>query len=238
MSNSYDTEVSAATIGGSTGSPGTLDTAKDQAAELTRTATEQAKGVVGTAKDEASSVVHEAKDQVGHLYAQTRQELSDQARTQQQRLATGMRSVSDELGTMADNGESDGLAAGIVRQVSDRLSGAATWLGDRDPASVLQEVKRFARRKPGTFIFGAVVAGVVVGRLTRALAANASEEAKRSQVSGGPSGNGFAAATPVTSPPNAARPVAAAGETPIFAQSAGEHADAQWEAGDERPHSL
>lgn len=155
---------------------GTVDTAKQEAVDLKDTATEQAKDVAGTAKAEVKSVATEAKTQAKDLYAQTRQELSDQAGTQQQRIAVGLKAIGNELDSMASNSDADGVGSDLVRQVSGRLSGAATWLEDRDPSSVLDEVKRYARRKPGTFIFGALVAGIVVGRLTRALAANASDE--------------------------------------------------------------
>jgi hypothetical protein len=156
-------------------SPSTTDTAKQEAAELKNTTTDQAKNVLGTAKDEASSVIGEAKWQAKDLYAQTQRELKDQANTQQQRLAGGLRSVSDDLNSLASGEPTSGMAADLVRQVSGRISTASTWLGDRDPGTLLQEVKRYARRKPGTFILLAAAAGVVAGRLTRALASSASE---------------------------------------------------------------
>lgn len=154
---------------------GKVDAAKHEAADLKDTATTQAKDVVDTAKDEAASVVGEAKLQAKDLYAQTTRELGDQASAQQQRIATGLRSVGDELGSMAANSDGSGIAGDLVQQVSTKLSAAATWLGDREPGDVLTEVKRFARRRPGTFILAAALAGIVVGRLTRALATNAKE---------------------------------------------------------------
>jgi hypothetical protein len=187
MSNSYDTTVSGGAGVTSMDSPSTTDTAKQEAAELKNTTTDQAKNVLGTAKDEASSVIGEAKWQARDLYAQTQRELKDQANTQQQRLAGGMRSVSDDLNSLASGQPTSGMAADLVRQVSSRLSTASTWIGDRDPGTLLQEVKRYARRKPGTFILLAAAAGVVAGRLTRALASNASDHAS--------SGNGTAMRT-------------------------------------------
>lgn len=219
MSNSYDTNVSGGTGVGSMDSPGTLDASTHDASTVKQTTSEKAKDVVGTAKDEASSVVSEAKYQAKDLYAQTRRELSDQAQTQQQRIAGGLRSVSGELDSMAASSSSNGLAGDLVRQVSSRLSGASTWLEDRDPGSVLQEVKSFARRKPAVFILGAAVTGILVGRLTRALASNASDA--------GSSGSGVTR-TPTAQPdawaPPSSVPVVtptAAGidETPIYAQS-------------------
>lgn len=215
-------------------SPGTLDTAKHEAAELKHTATEQGKNVVDTAKQEASSVLGEAKWQAKDLYAQTQRELKDQAGTQQQRLSMGLRSVSDELSSMADGSTTSGLATDLVRQVSARLSTASSWLGDRDPGSVLLEVKRFARRKPGTFILAAVVIGVAAGRLTRALASNAADE------------KAAAAKTPVRTEPDAWTPPITAGspstveplDTPIYAQSTSDWADHGTEDGDVRRDTL
>jgi hypothetical protein len=39
-------------------------------------------------------------------------------------------------------------------------------LQNREPAELLEEVRRFARRKPGLFLLGAAAAGVLAGRLT------------------------------------------------------------------------
>ncbi|MFD5214180.1 hypothetical protein [Microbacterium sp. NPDC058345] len=176
MSDNYETSSPSGSDVQTPGSSGKVEAAKQEAADLKDVAATEAKDVLGTAKDEAATVVGEVKSQAKELYAQTQRELKEQANTQQQRVAGGLRSVSDELGSMASSSESGGIAGELVQQVSGRLSSAATWLGERDPSSVLTEVKRFARRKPGTFILGAAIVGVVAGRLTRALASNASDE--------------------------------------------------------------
>lgn len=228
-------------------SSGSVDTAKNEAAELKNTATEQAKDVAGTVKDEATSVAREVKTQAKDLFAQTQGELREQAQTQQQRVSEGLRSVSDELDSMANDSAQDGVAADLVRQVSGRLSGAASWLGDRDPGSVLADVKQFARAKPGTFILGAVIAGVVVGRLTKALASNAADEAKAdaSAEHAIPGVTAPPVARPVVAPhvdvasvPIAASTTVSADETPIFNQSSPERAIKRSEAGDDRYDSV
>jgi hypothetical protein len=43
------------------------------------------------------------------------------------------------------------------------------WLDSHGPDEVLDEVRSFARRRPGTFLLIAAGAGVVLGRLTRGL---------------------------------------------------------------------
>jgi hypothetical protein len=238
MSNSHDTTVSSGSGVTSMGSPGTQGTANNQASDLKRSTAEQGKNVAHTAKDEASSVLGEAKGQAKDLYAQTQREVKDQAATQQQRIAAGLRSASDELDSMAANSSTSGLATDLVRQVSDRLSSASHWLDDRDPGSVLEEVKRFARRKPGTFIFAAVVVGVAAGRLTRALASNAKEDHERNTATTVPSrttGDAWtppatvgatAPATGVAAPAAGAAAPAAGVDAPIYAQSSSEWADA------------
>jgi len=200
-----------------TGQSGSVETAKQEAGELKDTAVSEAGHVAETAKGEAKAVAQEVKYQAKDLYAQTQRELKDQAQVQQQRAAVGLRSVSDELQSMTANAENPGLAADLLNQVSTRLSSAASWLGDRDPSAVLSEVKSFARRKPGTFIIGAAILGIVAGRLTRALAANASDEHSDSTAPGLAASNGRAG-LPTSSAQLYATPPTVE-ETPVFAQS-------------------
>ena len=106
------------------GDTSTLDTAKHEASDLKDTAVSEAGHVAETAKDEAKAVATEVKNQAKDLYAQTQRELSEQAQTQQQRLASGLHSVSRELDSMTANAENPGLAADLLRQSSRRLASA------------------------------------------------------------------------------------------------------------------
>ncbi|WEG10544.1 hypothetical protein PU630_08400 [Microbacterium horticulturae] len=150
--------------------------AGDEAAAVKDAATGAAQDVMHTAQGEGAAVAREAKSQVKDLYAQTRDELRTQAAQQQDRIAGGMQSVADELGSMAQRSEDGGMATDLVQRASQRLDHAAGWLSAREPTDVITEVKRFARRRPGVFIAVAAVAGIVAGRLTRALAQSAAEE--------------------------------------------------------------
>ena len=213
------------------GETSTVDAAKHEAADLKDTAVEQAKDVAATVKDEASVVLGEAKSQAKDLYAQTQQELKEQANTQQQRIAAGLKSVGAELRAMAANSASSansGVATDIVQQLSGRLSGAATWLGDRDAGAVLTEVKRYARRKPGTFIIGAAIAGIAFGRLTRALAANAAADSEAAAARTNAAARTSPPAVDAWRTPSATTPAVtiAEGETPLYAQSTAAYGDA------------
>ncbi|ERK73526.1 hypothetical protein [Leifsonia aquatica] len=145
------------------------DLARDQAAHVADTATDEGQHVVEVAKQEAGDVVDEAKSQARDLYQQAQSELRDQAAVQQERVASGLRAISDELSQMAEASESRGVASELVQQAAERAGGVASWIGQRDPGSLLGEVKAYARRNPGTFIAAAAVAGVLAGRLTRSL---------------------------------------------------------------------
>lgn len=210
---------------------GTVDTAKNEAGEVAGSAKHEAGRVVDTAKTEAASVAREAKSQVKNLYSQTQHELKEQAAVQQQRVAEGLRSVGDELGSMAQKSETPGVAADLVSQVSSRLNGAATWIADRDPGSLLNEVKSYARRKPGVFIAAAALAGLAAGRLTRALAEQAADDKQSATGSSVPASTGTSAGTigatsvpPVPPLPGeyGAEPTGSAGvSTPVYDQIRG-----------------
>ena len=145
----------------------TTDVAKDQAANVKDTATDAGQHVAAVAKDQASNVAAETTKQAKDLLSQTRTELQDQAATQQGRVAAGIRSLSSELGSMAERSDESGTATDLVRQVASRADDVAAWLEARDPGALVQEVSNFARRRPGAFLAIAVGAGLVAGRLTR-----------------------------------------------------------------------
>ncbi|MGH1550039.1 hypothetical protein ACRAWB_13050 [Leifsonia poae] len=165
-------EGTAGTTGGtstsSTGGQG--GSVKDEASRVTESAKQAGKDVAGTAKEQAKNVAGEAKSQARELYHQTQRELRDQAAHQQERVASGLHSVGDELDQMASSSQQGGIASDLVRQVGQRAHSIAGWLDQRDPGSLLNEVKSYARRNPGTFIAAAAIAGALAGRLTRALA--------------------------------------------------------------------
>lgn len=160
----------------SDGAGGRADHAKQAAAEVGHTAKEAGADVAGTAKDEATKVASEAKAQAKDLFEQSRGELTEQAATQQKRVAQGLRSIGEELEGMSSGSEGSGVATQFVGQAADRLQGVAGWLDDRDPGSLLSEVKQFAARRPGVFIGVAAAAGLLAGRLTKGLLAEAKDD--------------------------------------------------------------
>lgn len=154
----------------------TTNGGKAQAQNVASDAKDAAQHVAGASKEQAKKVVGDAAGQAKQLLQQTRTELQDQAATQQKRVADGLRSLGDELGSMVDNEGSTGLASELVRNIADRTGSVAGWLDERDPGSLLGEVKSFAARRPGTFIAIAVGSGLLAGRLARSLVSTSKDE--------------------------------------------------------------
>ncbi|WP_285247229.1 hypothetical protein [Pseudarthrobacter sp. efr-133-R2A-89] len=151
------------------------EAAKDEAAGVARTAAGSAQNVAQTAKEEAANVASEAKSNAQDLLYQAKSGLTSEAATQQQKAAEGIRNISGQLHSMASAPDQQGMASDLVRQAAERTSSIATWLENREPGDLLNEVQRFARNRPGTFLLLAAGAGVLAGRLTRGLTAGAPE---------------------------------------------------------------
>ncbi|MFE9692873.1 hypothetical protein [Micromonospora sp. NPDC005806] len=143
---------------------------RDQARQVGSEAANAGGAVAQTAKEQGQEVVGEAKRQARNLYRDARDQLTTQTSQQQQRAASGLRSLADEMRAMAQHGGA-GPVTELTHQAADRVHGVAGWLEQREPGDILNEVKSYARRNPGTFLIGAALLGVVAGRLTRNVAA-------------------------------------------------------------------
>lgn len=212
--------------------------AKEEASKVADTAKQDAAHVAETAKEEARQTAAEAKRQAQDLWRQSRAELSEQAGSQQQRLAGGLQAFSTEMSQMADGAEDPGVGAQVARWASGMAGDAGRWLEDRDPDSVLAEVKGYARRHPGTFMLIAAGLGLAAGRIARSLKDAGDDDPSDLPTAGGtagttapggyPSSGGTAGTTgyppvdstagttgpPVTTPPSYAPPPVSGGTTP------------------------
>lgn len=153
--------------------------ARDEATDVGRSAADAGRHVAGTAAEQAGQVAQEAKAQARDFLGEARGQIQSQARTGQDKAAGGIRALSQELREMADGGQQSGTASELARQAADRADQVADWLGRREPGDLVEEVRSFARRRPGAFLIGAALAGVVVGRLTRGAVDSARDDSGR-----------------------------------------------------------
>ncbi len=156
-------------------SQSTPEVAREEAAETARTAARAGGDVVDTAGDQARRVAKETTRQARNLVEESRTQLADQAREGQRKAVGSLHTLADQLDDMSERSDGSGMAPELVRQAADRTRTVATWLEKREPGDLLGEVRAFARRKPGVFLAGAAVAGVLAGRLTRGVVAAQSD---------------------------------------------------------------
>jgi len=197
----------------------TTDTAKGQAQDVAREAVEGGKHVASVVTDQAKEVGSEAGQQAKVLLGQAKSELMDHAASQQTRIAEQLQSLSQELGSMAAKSEQEGPARDLAQQASRQVGTLAHWLSQREPGSLVGEMKDFARNKPGTFLAVAAGVGLVAGRMTRGVKAGPPVEGTEQGGLTAPSPQGVT--TPAWGPP--ASPPAAAG---VPADNRNEYPDA------------
>jgi plasmid stabilization system protein ParE len=149
---------------------------KQQAQEAAGTAADEGKHVASVAAGQAKDVAGEAKAHARNLVGEAQGQLDEQTRTQRDRLVGTLQSFSDDLEQMASSGQAPGLAADVARQVADRTRSLGQHLDGREPSDILDDVRRFARQRPGTFLLGALAAGVLVGRVARGAKDAASDD--------------------------------------------------------------
>lgn len=201
----------------------TAGVAKDQAAEVKDTAVQAGSQVAATAKEQGQQVVSEAAAHARDLLGEARTQATSQLSAQKSSAVTSARSLSDELRALA-NGEpgQSGIATELVRQASTRLQEVVDWVESREPADLLDEVKDFARRKPGTFLLGAAVLGVLAGRTTRGAVAAAHDDSTPGR---------HAAVTDAYATPVAIETPELAGTYPASTYATGTYTDDTYSAG-------
>lgn len=163
---------------------------RSQAKETAATAVEQGKETAGKAREATGELVDEARDQVGNvttevkdqarqLFDDTRSQLRDKADSQRSQLADAIGTLGDEFQALV-NGRPDeaGTAGRYVQQAGNAVGDIAAQVRDRDLAGIVDDVQRFARRRPGVFLASVAATGFVAGRLARSASDNRNHDAE------------------------------------------------------------
>lgn len=195
--------------------------ASDQAKSVASEASDHSRQVASEAADASRQVVQTAKEQVADLrtevtsqartvFEQSTAQLSEQAQAQTEKAGQALRTLSEQTAALAE-GRTDeaGELGRYVQQVSDQLDQLSQRIESGGFTGMLDDVQRFARRRPGAFLLGAAALGVVAGRVGRG--------AKEASSDGG-SQAALPAPTPPTATPRPAAttmPTAAAFDEPL-----------------------
>jgi hypothetical protein len=149
------------------------DRASTEASNVASTAADGVREVADEVRTQAKAVAGEARQHFDALITQARDEVSGQAQQRSDQAATRLRTLSKQLVALADGRpESAGPLAGYLYDAEDQVRRLASRLEQGGPQGVIDDVTRFARRRPGLFLAGAMAAGFLVGRAMRAGAAS------------------------------------------------------------------
>ncbi|MGW2835394.1 hypothetical protein [Streptomyces sp. NPDC001286] len=142
--------------------------AKEQASATAGQAGKAAGEVAGTALDQAKTVAGEARRQAGSAVGDLRSRVTEEVEGQTRRAAGTVRQWADDLAELAGKASDDSPARGLVSQMADGGHRAADYLDDHGVQGMAEDLKGFARRRPGAFLASAALAGLAVGRMAKA----------------------------------------------------------------------
>ena len=186
----------------------TASTAKDEASQTAHTAASAAGDVAGTAKEQAGHVAGEAVNQVRQLADEARSEASTQMSSATDKLSERIRSLAGEVRDLGEGkADGSGTAAGLAQQLARTGEQLADHLAQAGPGGLVQDLRSFAARKPGTFLLGALAAGVATGRLVRGATAGSSGGSSSTYRTTATGATSRAYAVPVVEPYPATAPV-------------------------------
>lgn len=143
-------------------------TVKEQASASAQTAQQGGQQIADQAQEQLSQLSDQAQLELHRVIEQAQGEFRERATEQTDKLATGLRGWADELRALAE-GRSDDAPRAVdwLSQAAGQATDYADRLEHQGAAGVVEDLSRFARRRPGAFLMGAVVAGFAAGRLAR-----------------------------------------------------------------------
>ncbi|MCR3750763.1 hypothetical protein [Lentzea californiensis] len=164
---------------------GVRTAARDEGIEVAQHAKEAVGQVGSTVREQASQVTQETAAQARHVVRDVRERVAAEAEDQAQRVSKQLGRIADELGQMAGNAPSDSMSAGAIQSAADTSRQAARFLDERGAQGLLDSARDYARRKPGTFLLGAAVAGFLVGRVAKSATGGGGEQQGQHAQQGG-----------------------------------------------------
>ncbi|MEX2504332.1 MAG: hypothetical protein WD378_05745 [Egicoccus sp.] len=192
------------TYGTETKAPDTVDLTKEEGRQVKDETQQQAGAVAGTAKEQAGNVANEAMGHARDLTENAKQQLHEQARQQTDALGGVIGTFGDRVHALADGNVDE---AGPIGDYAQRLAGQVDQVAGRVNElgfdGMIDEVQRYARRRPGAFLLGATVAGFAASRLARGAKSGQQGDSTGANRSAGMStqDRGVAATRPISANP-------------------------------------
>jgi ElaB/YqjD/DUF883 family membrane-anchored ribosome-binding protein len=119
------------------------------------------------AGDQARGVMTEGKQQLRSLTGDARRAVQDRVQERSSQVATTLSDLADDLEAMAGSTQSDGPLPKMAGQAATAVRNTADRLQQGGVQGMADDVRRFARERPGVFLGIAFGMGIVAGRLLR-----------------------------------------------------------------------
>jgi ElaB/YqjD/DUF883 family membrane-anchored ribosome-binding protein len=132
---------------------------------MTDKAAEKVAPVVESAQERASATMSEVGAQSREMADQARTQVRSEAESQTRRLSEKTRELSHDLRTVADQTDVSPFMTSLARDGAQRLDRLSTRLDQQGIDGAINDVKRFARQRPGVFLAGCAGAGFLLGRI-------------------------------------------------------------------------
>lgn len=186
-----------------TGAGGTGEKVKAETSATAGQAKQAAGQVAGTAAEQARTVVGEARQQAGTVIEDLRGRAIDEADGQTRRAAGTLRQWANDFSGLAAHAEHDSPARSLAARAGDKGTRAADYLERQGVEGLVADLQGFARRRPGAFLGGALLAGMAVGRLAKVTqSASRADGNGQARLDGAPAPEALPAGPPPPVPPN------------------------------------
>ena len=130
----------------------------------TEQAKQEAKGYADDLRQRGQHVAEQAKQGAGRVAEEVKDKAHDQADRQMDRAAERLHSVADQLESMTQETDQEGILVDYALNGARRLHSLADHLEQDGIDGIIRDVENFARRRPGMFIAAGMGVGMVLGR--------------------------------------------------------------------------
>jgi ElaB/YqjD/DUF883 family membrane-anchored ribosome-binding protein len=128
------------------------------------------------AAEQLKEAAHERADRVRHGADNAREQAARRVR----KLGVAVRAIGETMRV-----DDEQYIAQYAQKASERLDGIARYLNDTETQDVIHDAEQFVLRRPGVFVGGALLVGLVAGRFLKS-------SAPRPDVSAAPQDTAFA----------------------------------------------
>ncbi len=144
---------------------------------------DKARETASTAMDVATEAGRTVKDEVTSLAADTMHSMREVAGERSDAARDTLVNAGERLGEVLESEAQsvDGIPARLLTGLASGVTTVTDGLRGRTLGDILADAKGYARRNPGTFAVGAVVAGFALARFLRASGNRMTAEARAAE---------------------------------------------------------